>query len=83
MTVAATASAPAAAEGQAPLEAVIGLETDMQLGTASKILTSTSTAFGDDPNTHGDPVVLGMPGTLLVPKAKVLENAVKAVMGWA
>ncbi len=58
-------------------EAVIGLETHVQLSTKSKIFTSASTAFGDDPNTHIDPVVCGLPGTLPVLNQKVLEYAVK------
>ncbi len=61
-------------------EAVIGLETHVQLGTDSKIFTSASTAFGDQPNTHIDPVVCGLPGTLPVLNQKVLEYAVKAAM---
>ncbi len=61
-------------------EAVIGLETHVQLGTNSKIFTSASTAFGDDPNTHIDPIVCGLPGTLPVLNQKVLEYAVKAAM---
>ena len=61
-------------------EAVIGLETHVQLGTASKIFSSASTTFGDDPNTHIDPVVCGLPGTLPVLNQKVLEYAVKAAM---
>ena len=61
-------------------EAVIGLETHVQLGTDSKIFTSASTAFGDPPNTHIDPVVCGLPGTLPVLNQKVLEYAVKAAM---
>ena len=61
-------------------EAVIGLETHVQLGTDSKIFTAASTAFGDDPNTHIDPVVCGLPGTLPVLNQKVLEYAVKAAM---
>ncbi len=61
-------------------EAVIGLETHVQLGTDSKIFTSASTAFGDEPNTHIDPVVCGLPGTLPVLNQKVLEYAVKAAM---
>ena len=65
---------------QAPWEAVIGLETHVQLGTASKIFTSASTAFGDAPNTHIDPVVCGLPGTLPVLNQKVLEYAVKAAL---
>ena len=66
------------AEAQASWEAVIGLETHVQLGTASKIFTDASTAFGDEPNTHIDPVVCGLPGTLPVLNQKVLEYAVKA-----
>ncbi len=58
-------------------EAVIGLETHVQLNTKSKIFTSASTAFGDDPNTHIDPVVCGLPGTLPVLNETVLEYAVK------
>ena len=69
-----------AAAAQAEWEAVIGLETHVQLGTNSKIFTSASTAFGDDPNTHIDPVVCGLPGTLPVLNQKVLEYAVKAAM---
>ncbi len=68
------------AAAQADWEAVIGLETHVQLGTESKIFTSASTAFGDDPNTHIDPVVCGLPGTLPVLNQKVLEYAVKAAM---
>jgi aspartyl-tRNA(Asn)/glutamyl-tRNA(Gln) amidotransferase subunit B len=60
--------------------AVIGLETHVQLGTASKIFAPASTAFGDEPNTHVDPIVLGLPGTLPVLNEKVLEYAVKAAM---
>jgi aspartyl-tRNA(Asn)/glutamyl-tRNA(Gln) amidotransferase subunit B len=68
------------ASGQPAWEAVIGLETHVQLGTASKIFTAASTSFGDDPNTHIDPVVCGLPGTLPVLNQKVLEYAVKAAM---
>ena len=55
-------------------EAVIGLETHVQLNTKSKIFTSASTAFGDAPNTHIDPVVCGLPGTLPVLNETVLES---------
>ena len=70
----------ASTSAQLPWEAVIGLETHVQLGTNSKIFTSASTAFGDEPNTHIDPVVCGLPGTLPVLNQKVLEYAVKAAM---
>ena len=68
------------ATGQGEWQAVIGLETHVQLGTASKIFTSASTNFGDEPNTHIDPVVCGLPGTLPVLNQKVLEYAVKAAL---
>jgi len=68
------------AGGEGAWEAVIGLETHVQLGTDSKIFTAASTTFGDAPNTHIDPVVCGLPGTLPVLNEKVLEYAVKAAM---
>ena len=73
-----TAPVPVAgpAGGLPAWEAVIGLETHVQLGTDSKIFSCASTAFGDDPNTHVDPVVFGLPGTLPVLNARVLEYAV-------
>jgi len=70
----------ASAIGHEGWEAVIGLETHVQLGTASKIFTAASTNFGNQPNTHIDPVVLGLPGTLPVLNQKVLEYAVKAAL---
>ena len=59
-------------------EAVIGLETHCQLSTQTKIFSSSSTAFGATPNTHIDPVCLGLPGVLPVLNQTVLEYAVKA-----
>ena len=67
-------------ESNVSWEVVIGLETHVQLGTKSKIFSTASTNFGDDPNTHIDPVVCGLPGTLPVLNKKVLEYAVKAAM---
>ncbi|WP_008312219.1 Asp-tRNA(Asn)/Glu-tRNA(Gln) amidotransferase subunit GatB [Leptolyngbya sp. PCC 6406] len=59
-------------------EAIIGLETHCQLSTETKIFSPSSTVFGADPNTHIDPVVMGLPGVLPVLNQKVLEYAVKA-----
>jgi aspartyl-tRNA(Asn)/glutamyl-tRNA(Gln) amidotransferase subunit B len=59
-------------------EAIIGLETHCQLSTNTKIFSSSSTAFGGDPNTNIDPVCMGLPGVLPVLNEKVLEYAVKA-----
>lgn len=59
-------------------EAVIGLETHCQLSTDTKIFSPSSTQFGAAPNTHVDPIVMGLPGVLPVLNQKVLEYAVKA-----
>ncbi len=68
-----TAAAPAKTE----YEAVIGLEIHCQLSTNTKIFTPSSAEFGAAPNTHIDPITLGMPGVLPVLNEKVLEYAVK------
>jgi aspartyl-tRNA(Asn)/glutamyl-tRNA(Gln) amidotransferase subunit B len=73
-------SSPAASAASPPWEAVIGLEIHVQLGTASKIFSPASTAFGQQPNSHIDPLVCGLPGTLPVLNEKVLEYAVKAAL---
>ncbi|MFM9087829.1 MAG: Asp-tRNA(Asn)/Glu-tRNA(Gln) amidotransferase subunit GatB [Cyanobium sp.] len=83
MASAATSAAPSrsSATAEAPTwEAVIGLEIHVQLGTASKIFSPASTNFGDAPNSHVDPLVCGLPGTLPVLNEKVLEYAVKAAL---
>ncbi|MBE7382561.1 MAG: Asp-tRNA(Asn)/Glu-tRNA(Gln) amidotransferase subunit GatB [Leptolyngbya sp. SIO1E4] len=67
-----------AAPAKTQYEAVIGLETHCQLSTQTKIFSPSSTVFGADPNTHIDPVVMGLPGVLPVLNQKVLEYAVKA-----
>ena len=59
-------------------ETVIGLETHVELATATKIFCSCTTQFGGAPNTHCCPVCTGMPGALPVLNEKVLEYAVKA-----
>jgi len=67
-----------AAPAKIQYEAVIGLETHCQLSTSTKIFSPSSTAFGAPPNTHIDPVCMGLPGTLPVLNQTVLEYAVKA-----
>ena len=68
----------AAALVKTQYEAVIGLETHCQLSTNTKIFSSSSTEFGNAPNTNIDPICMGMPGVLPVLNQKVLEYAVKA-----
>ncbi len=67
-----------AAPAKTNYEAVIGLETHCQLSTETKIFSNSSTEFGAPPNTHIDPVCMGLPGVLPVLNQKVLEYAVKA-----
>ncbi len=57
-------------------EPVIGLEVHVQLSTASKIFSGTSTAFGAEPNTQASPVDLGLPGVLPVLNAGAVQKAV-------
>jgi aspartyl-tRNA(Asn)/glutamyl-tRNA(Gln) amidotransferase subunit B len=61
-------------------ETVIGLETHVQLQTASKMFCGCSAAFGDPPNTNVCPVCLGLPGALPAPNAQALKLAVRAAL---
>jgi len=58
-------------------ETVIGLEVHVQLSTASKLFSGTSTAFGAAPNTQASIYDLAMPGTLPVLNKEALKMAVK------
>ena len=58
-------------------EAVIGLETHVQLQTASKIFSGSPTAFGAEPNTQANAVDLALPGTLPVLNKAAVECAIK------
>jgi aspartyl-tRNA(Asn)/glutamyl-tRNA(Gln) amidotransferase subunit B len=57
-------------------EAVIGLETHVQLKTQSKMWCGCANAFGADPNTQVCPVCLGMPGVLPVANGEALRLTV-------
>lgn len=57
---------------------VSGLETHVELATATKIFCGCTTAFGGSPNTHCCPVCTGQPGALPVLNKKVVEYAIKA-----
>lgn len=58
-------------------ESVIGLEIHVQLATQSKLFTAASTQYGAPPNTHVDPVTLGMPGVLPVLNREAVELAMR------
>ncbi|HEY5297664.1 MAG TPA: Asp-tRNA(Asn)/Glu-tRNA(Gln) amidotransferase subunit GatB [Verrucomicrobiae bacterium] len=57
-------------------EAVIGLETHVQLKTKSKMWCGCANAFGSEPNTNVCPVCLGMPGVLPVANEEALRLTV-------
>jgi aspartyl-tRNA(Asn)/glutamyl-tRNA(Gln) amidotransferase subunit B len=57
-------------------EAVIGLETHVQLKTKSKMWCGCANAFGAPPNTNVCPVCLGLPGVLPVPNDEALRLTV-------
>jgi aspartyl-tRNA(Asn)/glutamyl-tRNA(Gln) amidotransferase subunit B len=58
-------------------ETVIGLEVHVQLATASKLFSGSSTEFGAAPNTQANIYDLAMPGTLPVLNKEALSMAVK------
>ena len=59
-------------------EAVIGLETHVQVRSASKMFCGCANEFGADPNTNVCPVCMGYPGVLPVPNQEAIMKTVKA-----
>jgi aspartyl-tRNA(Asn)/glutamyl-tRNA(Gln) amidotransferase subunit B len=57
-------------------EAVIGLETHVQLKTKSKMWCGCANTFGSPPNTNVCPVCLGMPGVLPVANEEAMRLTV-------
>jgi aspartyl-tRNA(Asn)/glutamyl-tRNA(Gln) amidotransferase subunit B len=58
-------------------EPVIGLETHVELGTASKMFCGCPTVFGAEPNTQVCSVCLGLPGSLPVANEKAIESTIR------
>jgi aspartyl-tRNA(Asn)/glutamyl-tRNA(Gln) amidotransferase subunit B len=58
-------------------EPVVGLETHVELGTASKMFCGCAAAFGAEPNTQICPTCLGLPGSLPVVNAAAVELTVR------
>ncbi|ONK70861.1 uncharacterized protein A4U43_C04F2280 [Asparagus officinalis] len=58
-------------------EAVIGIETHVQLSTLTKAFCGCPYLYGSQPNTTICPICMGLPGTLPVVNSKVVEFAVK------
>ncbi|KAH9575695.1 hypothetical protein CY35_01G123900 [Sphagnum magellanicum] len=61
-------------------EAVIGIETHVQLGTATKAFCSCPSQYGAEPNAHVCPVCMALPGALPVLNDKVVEYGVKLAL---
>ncbi len=55
---------------------VLGLETHVELGTASKMFCGCPTTFGAAPNTQTCPVCLGLPGSLPVTNEAAIRYTV-------
>ncbi len=56
---------------------VVGLEVHVELATATKLFSASANRFGDEPNTHIDPVTLGLPGALPVLNRQAVELAMR------
>ncbi|WP_175596107.1 Asp-tRNA(Asn)/Glu-tRNA(Gln) amidotransferase subunit GatB [Thermomonospora catenispora] len=64
-------------EALAKYEPVLGVETHIELGTASKMFCGCPTTFGAPPNTQVCPVCLGLPGSLPVANKAAIEGIIK------
>jgi aspartyl-tRNA(Asn)/glutamyl-tRNA(Gln) amidotransferase subunit B len=64
-------------EVTAAYDPVFGLETHVELGTASKMFCGCPTEFGAEPNTQVCPVCLGLPGSLPVANAAAIESTIR------
>lgn len=58
-------------------ETVVGLEVHAELATETKLFSASPNRFGGEPNTHIDPVSLGLPGTLPVINKKAVDLAIQ------
>jgi aspartyl-tRNA(Asn)/glutamyl-tRNA(Gln) amidotransferase subunit B len=58
-------------------ELVVGLEVHVELDTKTKLFSGSPNRFGDEPNTHIDPVTLGLPGALPVLNKQAVELAMR------
>ena len=56
---------------------VLGLETHVELSTATKLFCPAEVSFGGEPNTQLTPVSLGLPGSLPVLNKTAVDYAIK------
>ena len=64
-------------EAVAAYDPVLGLETHVELNTATKMFCGCATTFGAEPNTQVCPVCLGLPGALPVVNEIGVESAIR------
>uniref|UniRef100_A0ACD5UA18 Uncharacterized protein n=1 Tax=Avena sativa TaxID=4498 RepID=A0ACD5UA18_AVESA len=74
------ATKEAAEQKMQGFEAVIGIETHVQLSTITKAFCSCPYDYGSQPNSTVCPTCMGHPGTLPVLNTKVVECAVKVAL---
>jgi aspartyl-tRNA(Asn)/glutamyl-tRNA(Gln) amidotransferase subunit B len=72
-----TATVPDLEDALTRYEPVLGLETHVELGTASKMFCGCATTFGAPPNSQVCPVCLGLPGSLPVANAAAIEHTIR------
>ncbi len=77
MTDTGTTTKMAYDEALSRFEPVLGLETHVELGTASKMFCGCPAAFGAPPNTHVCPTCLALPGALPVANAQAIESTIR------
>src|ERR1700735_5612399 len=58
-------------------EAVMGLETHVELGTRTKMFCGCTTTFGAEPNSQAWPVCLGLAGSLPAVNRSAIEYAIR------
>lgn len=61
-------------------EAVIGLETHVELSTKTKMFCGCKLSFGEKPNKYTCPVCLGHPGSLPVVNKRAVEYTIKIAL---
>lgn len=67
-------------KAESKYEAIIGLETHLELETATKMFCGCRLSFGEDKNVNTCPVCLGHPGSLPVLNKKAVEFAIKIAL---
>jgi len=61
-------------------EIIIGLETHVELSTATKMFCGCRLSFGAEPNSYTCPVCLGLPGSLPVINRRAIDYTIKIAL---